>query len=63
MKAPCYIPEGAWWKNREVPLTLPYFQALMGSNGGIELSHRTIRSADDVKFWCDGFVRESVRPP
>lgn len=51
MKAPIYIFEGTWWNSSEVPLILPYFQALAGSHGGMRLSHRTIRSIDDVQHY------------
>jgi hypothetical protein len=50
-KACCWIFEGAWWRAREVPLVLPFLQALQGSNGGLALSHKTFRSADDLRFW------------
>lgn len=49
--APCYVFEGVWWAAREVPLVLPYLQALQASNGGLSLSHRTFRSADDLRYW------------
>jgi hypothetical protein len=51
MKAPVYILEGSWWSKRETPLTLSYLQALAASHGDIDLSHRTIRSADDIAFY------------
>lgn len=51
MKAPVYILEGTWWSKRETPLVLSYFQALAASHGDIHLSHRTIRSAADVKYY------------
>jgi len=50
-RAPSYIFEGTWWANREIPQVLPYLQALHSSDGGLHLSHRTFRSADDLKFW------------
>ena len=50
-KAPCYIFEGTWWSNHEVPQVLPYFQALESSGGGISLSHRTIRTAEDISYY------------
>jgi hypothetical protein len=51
MGAPCYILEGTWWSNQETPQILPYFQALQATEGKITLSHRTIRSADDISYW------------
>ncbi|HDL19059.1 MAG TPA: hypothetical protein ENH29_08390 [Bacteroidetes bacterium] len=51
MALSCYILEGTWWSNREVPLILPYFQALANSGNRINLSHRTFRNADDIKYW------------
>jgi hypothetical protein len=51
MGAPCYILEGTWWSNQETPQVLPYFQALQASQSRITLSHRTIRSADDISYW------------
>jgi hypothetical protein len=50
-KAPCYIFEGTWWGPRETPLVLPFLQALGSLDGGLDLSHRTFRSADDLKYW------------
>jgi hypothetical protein len=50
-RAPCYIFEGTWWSNREVPQVLPYLQALHASDGRLDLSHRTFRSAADLKYW------------
>jgi len=47
----CYIFEGTWWSNREVPQILPYFQALEISGNRIKLSHRTFRNADDISHW------------
>jgi len=32
-------------------LVLPYVQALASSSGRFDVSHRTIRSADDIAFW------------
>ena len=51
MGAPCYILEGTWWSNKETPKMLPYFQALEASGSRISLSHRTIRSANDITYW------------
>jgi hypothetical protein len=50
-KAPCYIFEGVWWHTREVPQVLPYLQALAATVTGLDLSHRTFRSADDLGYW------------
>jgi hypothetical protein len=51
MRAPVYILEGTWWSRRETPLVLPYFEALATSHREITLSHRTIRSADDIAYY------------
>lgn len=51
MPAPCYVLEGTWWSTREVPLVLPYLNALAASHGRIALSHRTVRSGDDLRHW------------
>ena len=50
-KAPVVILEGSWWSNHEIPLVLPYFNALATSHREIDLSHRTIRSADDIGYY------------
>jgi hypothetical protein len=50
-KAPVFILEGSWWSTHEVPMVLPYFNALATSHRAIELSHRTFRSADDIAFY------------
>lgn len=50
-KAPVIILEGSWWSNHEVPLVLPYFNALAISHCEIELSHRTIRNAEDIAYY------------
>ena len=50
-RAPCYIFEGAWWGARETPLVLPFLQALEALDGGLSLSHKTFRSADDLQYW------------
>ena len=47
MPASCYILEGTWWNNREVPEVLPYFQALQTSLGGLKLGHRRQRSTSN----------------
>lgn len=54
-----YILEGTWWSTREVPQILPYFDALARSHRGIQLSHRTIRSADDIEFWLKKIPKDS----
>jgi hypothetical protein len=51
MRAPCYVLEGTWWSNREVPKVLPYFEALQASHGPFHLGLRTIRSAEDIAYW------------
>jgi hypothetical protein len=50
-KAKLVVLEGAWWSNHEVPLVLPYFHALSISHREIDVSHRTIRSADDIAYY------------
>ena len=50
-RAPVCILEGTWWSNHEVPLILPYFHALATSHREIDLSHRTIRGADDIAYY------------
>lgn len=49
--APIFILEGSWWSNHEVPLVLPYFNALATSHREIDLSHRTIRCAEDIAHY------------
>jgi len=51
MTMSCYILEGTWWSNREVPQVLPYFEALANSGDRINLSHRTFRNVDDISYW------------
>ncbi len=51
MAISCYVLEGTWWSNREVPQVLPYFQALENSGNRINLSHRTIRNIEDINYW------------
>lgn len=58
MALSCYILEGTWWGNREVPQILPYFQALDISGYNINLSHRTIRNVDDIAYWV-GKIRKN----
>ena len=50
-KGPVVILEGSWWSNHEVPLILPYFNALVTSHQRISLSHRTIRGVDDIAYY------------
>ncbi len=50
-KARIVILEGSWERAHEPPLVLPYFQALAISHPGFSVTHRTIRSADDIAFW------------
>jgi hypothetical protein len=50
-RASCWIFEGTWWRAREVPLVLPFLQALQATKGGITLSHKTFRSGDDLRYW------------
>lgn len=59
MAAPCYILEGTWWRNRETPQVLPYFQALEATEGRISLSHRTIRSGEDIAYWLGCIPRNA----
>ena len=57
MTISCYILEGTWWSNREVPQVLPYFKALANSGDRINLSHRTFRNADDIAYWVSKIAR------
>ena len=50
-KAPIVILEGLWWSNHEVPLVLPYFNALASSHSEIDLCHRTIRCVEDIEYY------------
>ena len=50
-RAPVVMLEGSWWSNHEVPLVLPYFNALSNSHREIDLSHRTICSAEDISYY------------
>lgn len=50
-RAPVYVLEGNWDSYREVPLVLPYVHALAGSHREIDLSHRTIRCAEDIAYY------------
>lgn len=50
-KVPVVILEGVWWSVREVPLVLPYFEALARTFPDIDLSHRTFRSVEDVEYY------------
>jgi hypothetical protein len=58
-RAPVYILEGTWWSNHEVPLILPYFHALATSHREIDLSHRTIRGADDIAYYVSKISRNA----
>ena len=49
--APCYIFEGTWWRAHELPQVLPFLQILEGIDYGLSLSHKTFRSADDLRYW------------
>ena len=50
-KAPIVVLEGFWWSKHEVPLVLPYFQALATSHRNIDLCHRTFRNAEDIEHY------------
>lgn len=50
-KAPVIILEGSWWSDHEVPMVLPYFNALATSHQEIDLGYRTIRNAEDIKYY------------
>jgi hypothetical protein len=50
-KARVVVLEGTWWSSHEVPLVLPFFHALAISQREIDLSHRTIRSLEDIAFY------------
>lgn len=59
MKWFCHILEGSWWKPQELPQVLPYFQALTATRPEIGLTHRTIRSLDDIRFWVKKVPKNS----
>lgn len=50
-KAKIIILEGTWWKKHEQPLVLQYFNALAISYKEIDVSHRTIRNAEDIDYY------------
>lgn len=58
MTLSCYMLEGTWWSNREVPQVLPYFQALSSSGNRINLSHRTFRNAADIRYWVQKIKKD-----
>lgn len=58
-KARIVVLEGTWWSNHEVPLVLPYFQALDISHREIDVSHRTIRSVDDIAYYISRIPRNA----
>jgi hypothetical protein len=58
-KARVVVLEGTWWSNHEVPLVLPYFNALSISHREIDLSHRTIRSAEDIAYYVSKISKNS----
>lgn len=58
-KAPIVILEGEWWKSHEVPLVLPYFHALSISHRNIDVSHKTIRSVDDIAYYVSRISKNS----
>lgn len=60
MTMSCYLLEGTWWSNREVPQVLPYLEALSNSGDRINLSHRTFRNADDIGYWVSK-IRKNER--
>lgn len=56
---PIYILEGSWWGTSEVPQILPFFQALVTALGPARLSHRTVRSGDDIGYWIRAIPKGS----
>ncbi len=58
-KAPVVVLEGTWWSNHEVPLVLPYFHALSISHREIDVSHRTIRSVEDIGYYVSKIRKNS----
>lgn len=59
MRSQCIILEGSWWKPHELPQVLPYFQALAATQPSISLTHRTIRSLDDITYWVKKIPKNS----
>lgn len=58
MAISCYIFEGTWWNNREIPQILPYFQSLLNSGYNLKLSHRTFRNAEDISFYLSKISKD-----
>jgi hypothetical protein len=58
-KSRVVVLEGAWWSNHKVPLVLPYFHALSISHRDIDLSHRTIRSVEDIGYYVSRISKNS----
>ena len=58
-KAPIVILEGQWWRGHEVPLVLPYFHALSISHRNIDVSHKTIRSVEDIAYYVSKISKNS----
>lgn len=58
-KARIVVLEGTWWSNHEVPLVLPYFHALEVSHEEIDISHRTIRTVDDIAYYVSRIAKDS----
>ena len=56
-KAPVIILEGTWWREHEVPQILPFFTALETSLNEIELSHRTFRSLEDIRYYISKIAK------
>jgi hypothetical protein len=58
-KAPVVVLEGTWWSNHQVPLVIPYFNALAASHRDIDLSHRTICSAEDIAYYVSRIAKNA----
>ena len=58
-KANVVILEGAWERKHEAPMVLPYFHAFALSHGGVEVNHRTFRSADDIAYYIGHIPKNS----
>ena len=58
MTISCYMLEGTWWSNREVPQVLPFFKALENSGTRIKLSHRTFWNVNDIGYWVSKIKKD-----
>lgn len=59
MNASVYVLEGAWNKPLEAPQVLPYLDAYSRSHGEVRVHHRTIRNAEDIKYYVSKIPKNS----